>query len=53
MQADGALSEPELQGSLRITPSTGEELPFDRLQAIVQYQSKNLTGQISARQRRP
>ena len=50
MQADGAFGEPELRGSLRITPSTGEELPFDRLQAAVQYESKNLTGQISVRQ---
>ena len=50
MQADGAFGEPELRGSLRITPSTGEELPFGRLQATVQYESKNLTGQISARQ---
>ena len=50
MQAGGAFGEPELQGSLRITPSAGEELPFGRLQATVQYQSKKLTGQISARQ---
>ena len=50
MQADGAFGEPELRGSLRITPSAVEELPFDRLQATVQYESKNLTGQISARQ---
>ena len=50
MQADGAFGEPGLRGSLRITPSAGEELPFDRLLATVQYESKNLTGQISARQ---
>jgi len=50
VQADGVFGEPELRGSLRITPSAGEELPFDRLQATVQYESKNLTGQISARQ---
>ena len=50
MQADGAFDEPELRVSLRITPSAGEELPFDRLQATVQYESKNVTGQISARQ---
>ena len=50
MQAGGTFSEPELQGSLRITPSAGEELPFDRLLTAVQYESKKLTGQISARQ---
>ena len=50
MQADGTFGEPELRGSLRITPPAGEELPFDRLLATVQYESKNLTGQISARQ---
>lgn len=50
VQADGAFGEPELHGSLRITSSAGEELLFDRLLATVQYESKKLTGQISARQ---
>lgn len=50
MQADGAFGEPELRGSLRITPSAGEELPFDRLLATVQYEPKNLTGRISVHQ---
>ena len=50
MQAGGLFSEPVLQGDLRITQSPVEELPFDRLQATLRYESKELTGQISIRQ---
>ena len=50
MQASGAFREPVLQCDLRITPSTAEEWPFDRLQAALRYEARKLTGEVALRQ---
>ena len=50
MEAGGPFSEPVLRSELRISPLTVDELPFDRFQATLRYQSKKLTGQMSIRQ---
>ena len=50
LQAGGPLREPAIRGNLLITPLPGEDLPFDRLQAALQYASQDLTGRISVRQ---
>ncbi|MDE0207684.1 MAG: hypothetical protein OXP66_16845, partial [Candidatus Tectomicrobia bacterium] len=50
MQAGGAFSDPVLRCNLRITPSTAEELPFDRLQGALRYEARELTGHLAVRQ---
>ena len=50
LQADGPFSDPVLQSDLRVVPLTTIELPFERIQAELRYETKELTGQISVRQ---
>ena len=50
LQAGGPFLEPAIRGNLLVTGSPGEDLPFDRLQAALQYASRELTGQIAVRQ---
>ena len=50
MGANGSFSEPVLHADLLITPSAAEELPFNRLQAALRYESQKLAGQLSVRQ---
>lgn len=50
VQAAGLFSEPVFQGKIRVTPLPEEELPFDRVQATLRYESRELKGHFSARQ---
>ena len=50
LQASGPFSEPVLQSDLRVVPLTADELPFERIQATLRYETKELTGQVSVRQ---
>ena len=50
LHATGALTEPQFQAQLRLTPPAEQASPFDRLEASARYEGQNLTGQISVRQ---